>query len=66
MGKIAFVFPGQGAQAVGMGKDAYERPAGAAYFSSERTRRWGLSCSELIFEGPEEKLRLTYTRSRRS
>lgn len=59
MGKIAFVFPGQGAQAVGMGFDAYESiPAARAVFD-RADQVLGYPISKLAFEGPEEELRQT-------
>ncbi|BBI34482.1 ACP S-malonyltransferase [Cohnella abietis] len=59
MGKIAFVFPGQGAQAIGMGKDAYEsNPAARAIFD-QADLTLGFSISKLAFEGPDEQLRQT-------
>jgi [acyl-carrier-protein] S-malonyltransferase len=60
MGKTAFVFPGQGAQAVGMGADAREQHAGAAACFREADEVLGYALSELIMSGPEEELRLTY------
>ncbi|MVO99195.1 ACP S-malonyltransferase [Paenibacillus lutrae] len=60
MSKIAFVFPGQGAQAVGMGKDAYSAHAGAKYIFDEADKALGYSLSSLIFDGPEEELKMTY------
>jgi [acyl-carrier-protein] S-malonyltransferase len=59
MGKIAYVFPGQGAQAVGMGKDAYDvSPAARAIFG-RADEALGFALSRIIFEGPEDELRLT-------
>ncbi|WP_256761465.1 ACP S-malonyltransferase [Cohnella sp. WQ 127256] len=59
MGKIAFVFPGQGAQAVGMGKDAYESSAAARLIFDQADEVLGYSISKLAFEGPEDELRQT-------
>lgn len=59
MGKIAFVFPGQGAQAVGMGKDAYESNDAARGVYDRADAALGFSISKLSFEGPEEELRQT-------
>lgn len=59
MGKIAFVFPGQGAQAVGMGKDVYEAlPQSRAVFE-KGDEVLGFALSRLIFEGPESDLKQT-------
>jgi [acyl-carrier-protein] S-malonyltransferase len=56
---LAFIFPGQGAQYVGMGKDIYEKyPAGRAVFD-QADAVLGFALSKLCFEGPEEELRLT-------
>ncbi len=57
--KIAFLFPGQGSQAVGMGRDLAERFPVAAQTFAEADAALGLPLSKLCFEGPEEDLRLT-------
>jgi [acyl-carrier-protein] S-malonyltransferase len=57
--KIAFIFPGQGSQAVGMGKDLAERYPAARQTFEEADQALGYKLSQLCFEGPEEQLRLT-------
>ena len=58
--KVAFVFPGQGSQTVGMGKDLMERYPVARKTFEEADAALGFSISKLCFEGPEEDLRLTF------
>ncbi|MCZ8512461.1 ACP S-malonyltransferase [Paenibacillus filicis] len=60
MGKIAFVFPGQGAQSVGMGKDVYEAAAESRRIFDAADEALGYSLSRIAFEGPEEELKITY------
>ncbi|WEK56231.1 MAG: ACP S-malonyltransferase [Candidatus Cohnella colombiensis] len=59
MGKIAFVFPGQGAQTVGMGKDTYELIAASRAIFDRADEALGFSISKLCFEGPDEDLKQT-------
>jgi [acyl-carrier-protein] S-malonyltransferase len=59
MGKVAFVFPGQGSQAVGMGKAVYEADPRARAVFDEADAALGESLSGLCFHGPEDALRLT-------
>src|ERR1700730_5996860 len=55
----AFLFPGQGSQAVGMGKDLSERFPIARRTFEEADQALGKKLSQLCFEGPEDQLRLT-------
>jgi [acyl-carrier-protein] S-malonyltransferase len=56
---IAFLFPGQGSQAVGMGKDLAEKHSVARRTFEEADDVLGYRLSQLCWEGPEEQLRLT-------
>ena len=55
----AFVFPGQGSQYAGMGKDVAEKYPAARRVFDHVDAALGYSISQLCFEGPEEQLRLT-------
>ena len=60
MGKVAFVFPGQGAQAVGMGQDAYAASEQAKRLFDRADELLGYKLTDLIFNGPDDQLKLTY------
>src|SRR3984893_8324479 len=57
--KIAFIFPGQGSQAVGMGKDLAEKYPVARRTFEEADEALGYKLSQVCFEGPEEQWKLT-------
>lgn len=59
MSKVAFVFPGQGSQVVGMGKAAFDAEPRAREVFEEADRALGESLSGLCFHGPEQDLKLT-------
>ncbi len=58
--KLAFLFPGQGSQEVGMGKEFYNHFSRAREIYDEANETLGFDLKELCFSGPEEDLQKTY------
>lgn len=59
MNKIAVIFPGQGSQFIGMGQEFYQNFSIAKNYFHRADEILGYSLSKIIFEGPEDELRLT-------
>ena len=60
MSKVAFVFPGQGSQTVGMGKELYDNYEIAKALFDKADAALGFSIKDMCFNGPEEELKKTY------
>src|SRR5947209_2118268 len=59
-GRAVFVFPGQGSQFVGMGRDLYDQSPAARAIFEEADALLQVPITRLCFEGPDEDLEQTY------
>lgn len=59
MGKKAFIFPGQASQYAGMGKDLFDKFPASKHIFEEADNALGFSISDICFNGPEERLKMT-------
>ncbi len=59
MSKKAFIFPGQGAQYVGMAKDIYDNSAKARELVEQAEETIKFNISKVMFDGPIDELKLT-------
>ncbi len=59
MKEVGFLFPGQGAQAVGMGQDFYQNSPEARSMFDQSNQILGINLTKLCFEGPDEELTQT-------
>ncbi len=59
MAKIGFLFPGQGSQSVGMGKDFFENRSESREMFEQAGHAIGINLADICINGPEEKLQLT-------
>jgi [acyl-carrier-protein] S-malonyltransferase len=60
LSRVAYVFPGQGAQSTGMGLDLYNSYPSAKKVFDEADVSLGFSLSHLCFEGPDDELTKTH------
>jgi [acyl-carrier-protein] S-malonyltransferase len=58
--RLAVIFPGQGSQYVGMAKDFYEKFEESKYIIDKADAALGYSLKKIMFEGPEDELKITY------
>ena len=63
--KHAYVFPGQGAQAVGMGKDLYDNVPAAKELFEKANEILGFRITDIMFAGTDEELKQTRSEERR-